>query len=97
MTSSFFISISKLVTNFVNLCDKFRNEYEKTGEIIIFLTHFIGSNMDNLEKLYDLGVSIISTNSYNCSEEASEYVTQINVFDKDYVLEMCNLNNNNDW
>lgn len=78
--------------SFVNLCERLRNDYGKTGEIVIFVTHFIGSNMDNLQKLSDLGVEIITTNSYDCSEEALDYVTQIDVFNKDYILEMCNLN-----
>lgn len=75
--------------SFVNLCKDLRNKYNKNSEIIIFVTHFIGSNIDNLNKLRDLDVEIITTNSYNCSNEAKHYVTQLNVFNKEYILEMC--------
>lgn len=77
--------------SFVNLCERIRNEYEKSGKITIFVTHFIGSNLENLEKLKELGVKIITTNSYNCSEEAKSYVTQIDVFKKDYIFKACNI------
>ncbi len=76
--------------SFVELCRRMRNQHNVTGEIIIFVTHFIGSSLANLQELAELDIKIITTNSYDCSEEALEYVTQINVFNKDYILDVCN-------
>lgn len=53
--------------SFMGIIDKIKNE-NKTTKITIYITHFIGSNIDNLEKLKENNVRIITTNSYNFSE-----------------------------
>lgn len=53
--------------SFVGLIDKIKNE-NNDAKITIYVTHFIGSNIENLEKLKKLNIMIVTTNSYNFNE-----------------------------
>lgn len=50
--------------SFVDLIDKIKNE-NNDAKITIYVTHFIGSDIKNLEKLKKMNVRIITTNSYD--------------------------------
>ena len=77
--------------SFVGLCESMRNTYGFKGKITIYVSHFIGSNISNIVKIKDLGVDILTTNSYSCPRSAKDMIKQIDVFSRDYISEVYSL------
>lgn len=77
--------------SFVGLCESMRNTYGFKGKITIYVSHFIGSNIWNIAKIKDLGVDILTTNSYACPRSAKDMIKQIDVFSRDYISEVYSL------
>ena len=77
--------------SFVGLCESMRNTYGFKGKITIYVSHFIGSNIWNIAKIKNLGVDILTTNSYACPRSAKDMIKQIDVFSRDYISEVYSL------
>lgn len=77
--------------SFVGLCESMRNTYGFKGKITIYVSHFIGSNIWNIAKIKNLGVDILTTNSYACPRSAKDMIKQIDVFSRDYISKVYSL------
>ena len=75
--------------SYINLCKMIVNDYEYSGKITIFVTHFIGSNYNILKELENLGIKIVTSNSYY-SLNKTDNIKFIDVFSKKMIEAIFN-------